>query len=474
MAERSLERERREAITLAALEKEARRSERQQKRLEHDKRKSERRELEAGETKLIEWKEAGRKDKKHKEKQVKESDGKKEKKKNSLEDGVVVIYDGNRSDKEKKGSKHRRPSSSKAKNHSSCGDKENVKSSTPSDSNGKAITLASNPSGARTAKAEVDSIDGDSTVDHSQLSRPSDASVMSLAPALLHNVPGGSQAQQLINFGQQFVSMIDYDGDSPLTALLLRLTDILDTFDCLNASITTLVVSLQKDPDALAMVGLTLAEISAIMAKTAPGVIVAAKAVFPVIFSLLASPQFLVTAGAGVICLGGYQIIRKVTGYGTAAVASPPKGVEEEDHLAFGPGLEDVHSEQEGSGKQDSVPRSSAHQAVPITGRKEQGKDKEKEREKNEWKGKEKGKQKEKEKEKEKEKGKEKEKKKEKEKGKDISRNTPTPPPLESRDSVKVVEGGVKSKPGILRAITTAESPKAAIKSFLTRANSMQ
>ena len=415
----------------------------------------------------------------------KELDGKKEKRKNSIEDGVVVIYDGNRSDKEKKGSKHRHHSTPKDKNISGSVDKGSSKSSSSSDSDSKAITLASNSLGTRTAKAELDSPDEDLMVNHSQLTDPSNASVMSLAPALLQNVPGGSQARQLIDMGQQLVSMMDHDGDSPLTALLLRLTDILDTFDCLNASITALVVSLQKDPDALAMVGLTLAEISAIVAKSAPGVVVAAKTVFPVIFSLLASPQFLVTAGAGVICLGGYQIIRKVTGFGSTAATPLLKETEEEDHLAFGPGLDDAHTEPEDSRKQGAVPLSAARQPVPITENKEQGEGNGKERENSEWKGKEKGKQKEKEK--------EKEKKKEKGKGKDKSKNSttasPTTPPasptieakrgVENGDSrstsieVKENTGEIKNKRGIMRSITAAEGPKAAIKSFLARSNSM-
>jgi len=287
--------------------------------------------------KAIEWKDGDKKDKKSSS-----SKDKKDKKKDKSEDGVLVVYDGDKKEKkEKKEKKHRHRSSSKDKEKKRKGS-----TSSSSDSDSKAVTSVSTPP---LTPVDEDSLDDDKA-DTSQLRLPFNASVMTLAPALLQNVPGGSQAQQILSMGQQMVSMMDPDGDSPLTALLMRLTDILDTFDCLNASITTLVASLQKDPDALAMVGLTLAEISAIVAKTAPGVVVAAKAAFPVIFGILASPQFLVTAGASVIVIGGYQIIRRVTGFGSSP-PSTPKSIEEDDHLAFGPGMDDMLSEPEDAGK---------------------------------------------------------------------------------------------------------------------------
>lgn len=251
---------------------------------------------------------------------------------------MLVVYDGDKK-KEKKTRHH----SSKDKEGSR--DKDRKRKGSTSSSDSKALAIIHSPPLTPAGEDDFDFPD-----DHIADTRlPYESSVMSLAPALLQNVTGG-QAQQILGFGQQMIAMMDPSGDSPLTALLVRLTDILDTFDCLNASITTLVASLQKDPDALAMVGLTLAEIAAVVAKTAPGVVVAAKAAFPVIFGLLGSPQFLVTAGATVIIIGGYQIIRRVAGLGAAAVAPAPptpKALEDEDHLAFGPGMDDVYSEPE-------------------------------------------------------------------------------------------------------------------------------
>ncbi|RPB20929.1 hypothetical protein L211DRAFT_841246 [Terfezia boudieri ATCC MYA-4762] len=337
LAERNLERERREALKLATLEKEARRAAREKKRLEHEKRKAERKAVEASNVKAIEWKGGDKKDKKSSSSISKD---KKDKKKDKSEDGVLVVYDGNK--KEKKEKKHRHHSSSKDK-------EKRRKGSTSSDSDTKAGATVSTPPLTPVDEYSLEALDGDKA-NTSQLRLPFNASVMSLAPALLQNVPGGNQAQQILSMGQQMVSMMDPDGDSPLSALLMRLTDILDTFDCLNASITTLVASLQKDPDALAMVGLTLAEISAVVAKTAPGVVVAAKAAFPVIFGLIASPQFLVTAGASVIFIGGYQIIRRVTGFGGSPPPTP-QSIEEDDHLAFGPGMDEILSEPGDAGK---------------------------------------------------------------------------------------------------------------------------
>ena len=73
---------------------------------------------------------------------------------------------------------------------------------------------------------------------------------------------------------------------------------------------------MQKDPDAMAAVALTLAEISNIVSKMAPGAVLAMKGSAPAVFALLASPQFLIAGGVAVgvtvVCLGGYKIIKKI------------------------------------------------------------------------------------------------------------------------------------------------------------------
>ena len=347
-------------MNLALLEKETRRQERSKKRIEHDQKKTiegvkdsrlgvKRRQTEPA-TKAIEWNSGGKKDdakeKRHRERKEKSgsssssSDKDKKDRKKSDDKAVVVYSNDKKKEKEKdKERKHRH-------HHSSSSKEKKRKGSTSSSSDdgyrNKPLPLvpAAPPSPSPSIEDDFDFVNSESAVGTGRLRLPYNASMLSLAPAILQNVPGGNQAQQLLNMGQSMMAMVDTEGDSPLTAMLLRLTDILDTFDCLNASIATLVASLQKDPDAIAMIGLTLAEVAAIVAKTAPGVIIAAKAAFPIIFSLLASPQFLVTAGASVIMIGGYQIIRRVTGMGAA---EEDKNIDaDEEHLAFG----DVHDEE--------------------------------------------------------------------------------------------------------------------------------
>lgn len=95
-----------------------------------------------------------------------------------------------------------------------------------------------------------------------------------------------------------------------------RLTTLLDEANCLQHSVTTMIDNLQKNPEALAAVALTLAEISNIVGKMGPGVLTALKGSFPAVVALLASPQFMIAAGVGVgvtiVALGGFKIIKRL------------------------------------------------------------------------------------------------------------------------------------------------------------------
>ncbi|KAI9702933.1 MAG: hypothetical protein M1836_008147 [Candelina mexicana] len=106
------------------------------------------------------------------------------------------------------------------------------------------------------------------------------------------------------------------DDETELKGLLTKVNLVLDEAHCVQYSVTTMIDSLQKNPDALAAVALTLAEISKIVTKMSPGMLMAVKGAFPAIFALLASPQFLVAAGVGVgvtvVALGGYKIVKKI------------------------------------------------------------------------------------------------------------------------------------------------------------------
>ncbi|ORY17480.1 hypothetical protein BCR34DRAFT_474794 [Clohesyomyces aquaticus] len=106
-----------------------------------------------------------------------------------------------------------------------------------------------------------------------------------------------------------------YD-DGELKAKASKLTMLLEEANCLQYSVTTIIENLQKNPEALAAVALTLAEISNIAGKMGPGILTTLKGSFPAVVALLASPQFMIAAGVGVgvtiVALGGYKIIKKI------------------------------------------------------------------------------------------------------------------------------------------------------------------
>ena len=91
---------------------------------------------------------------------------------------------------------------------------------------------------------------------------------------------------------------------------------ILEEADCLQYSASAIIATLQKNPDAMAAVALTLAEISNTVTKMAPGALTAMRASSPAVFALLASPQFLIAGGVAVgvtiVAFGGFKIIKKI------------------------------------------------------------------------------------------------------------------------------------------------------------------
>ena len=91
---------------------------------------------------------------------------------------------------------------------------------------------------------------------------------------------------------------------------------MLDEAHCVQYSVTSVVASLQKNPEAMAAVALTLAEISNLATKMAPGALMALKSSAPAVFALLLSPEFLIAGGVAVgvtvVAFGGYKIIKKI------------------------------------------------------------------------------------------------------------------------------------------------------------------
>ena len=104
--------------------------------------------------------------------------------------------------------------------------------------------------------------------------------------------------------------------EQELKGLVQTVKRILEEADCLQYSASAIIASLQKSPDAMAAVALTLAEISNIARKMAPGALTTLKGSSPAVFALLASPQFLIAGGVAVgvtiVAFGGFKIIKKL------------------------------------------------------------------------------------------------------------------------------------------------------------------
>lgn len=101
-----------------------------------------------------------------------------------------------------------------------------------------------------------------------------------------------------------------------LNGLVSKARMLLDEANCAQHSVTAIIKHLQKNPDAMAALALTLAEISNVASKMAPGALTAMKGTAPAVFALLACPEFLIAAGVGVgvtvIMFGGYKIIKRI------------------------------------------------------------------------------------------------------------------------------------------------------------------
>lgn len=85
---------------------------------------------------------------------------------------------------------------------------------------------------------------------------------------------------------------------------------------CVQHTASAMMTNLQANPEAMAAVALTLAELSNLLTKVSPGIIATLKAGSPAIFALLASPQFLIAGGLAfgvtVVMFGGYKIIKRM------------------------------------------------------------------------------------------------------------------------------------------------------------------
>lgn len=120
-----------------------------------------------------------------------------------------------------------------------------------------------------------------------------------------------------------------------VAATMSKLEALLLEAHCIQHSASAIISNLQANPEAMAAVALTLAELSNLLAKMSPGILAALKGSSPAIFALLASPQFLIAGGLAVgitvVMFGGFKIIKKMQ----ASAAATKETSRMEEALVF-------------------------------------------------------------------------------------------------------------------------------------------
>ncbi|CAK7209100.1 hypothetical protein SCUCBS95973_000336 [Sporothrix curviconia] len=118
--------------------------------------------------------------------------------------------------------------------------------------------------------------------------------------------------------------------ESQAKTLVDRIEALLNEAQCLHHTAASIICHLQDNPEAAAAVALTLAELSALLAKLSPAFLGVVKGGSPAVFALLASPQFLIgtsiAVGVTVILFGGWKIIKRI---------SEVRAAREEEKMAF-------------------------------------------------------------------------------------------------------------------------------------------
>lgn len=120
--------------------------------------------------------------------------------------------------------------------------------------------------------------------------------------------------------------------------LTQKIESLLVEAQCVHHTATHMIEHLQKNPEAAAAVALTLAELSTLLGKMSPAFIGAIKAGSPAVFSLLASPQFLIaaglTVGVTVIMFGGWKIVKRIKEAQAEAMMETPMAFEAHTNYA--------------------------------------------------------------------------------------------------------------------------------------------
>ncbi len=115
-----------------------------------------------------------------------------------------------------------------------------------------------------------------------------------------------------------FKGASDQPGHSEEKAKTLvgRIEALLTEAQCLHHTAASIIRHLQDNPEAAAAVALTLAELSALLAKLSPSFLGVVQGGSPAVFALLASPQFLIgtgiAVGVTVVMFGGWKIIKRM------------------------------------------------------------------------------------------------------------------------------------------------------------------
>ncbi len=119
-------------------------------------------------------------------------------------------------------------------------------------------------------------------------------------------------------------SRVDLDRSEPedpekaqAMTLMDRIEDFLEEAHCVQHTASSMIESLQRNPQAAAAVALSLAELSTLVGKMSPAFLGFLKGGSPAVFALLASPQFLIGAGVAVgvtvVMFGGWKIVKRAT-----------------------------------------------------------------------------------------------------------------------------------------------------------------
>ncbi|CZR52295.1 uncharacterized protein PAC_02172 [Phialocephala subalpina] len=128
--------------------------------------------------------------------------------------------------------------------------------------------------------------------------------------------------------------------EEELKNTMSRLDNLLVEAQCLQSSATTIISTLQANPEAMAAVALTLAELSSLLTKMSPSILTMLKASSPAIFGLLASPQFLIAGGLAlgvtVVMFGGFKIIKRIQANNEAKEANKMEEALVYDNIEMG------------------------------------------------------------------------------------------------------------------------------------------